>query len=145
MDLSFFQKKAEDDHELMIIHYSDQYTSASGYDDITVTRKSRQYSDIIRGHLEKKGVNATKKQIEQVISLFNAINGNWMLKLITAKKTVGALDNNFSREKMSILSAIKLCMAYYSHEKVVWIPISLEEILRVSGSVGLSQKDGLLS
>ncbi|NBK93882.1 hypothetical protein D5278_18260 [bacterium 1XD21-13] len=145
VDLSFFQKKAEDDHELMIIHYSDQYTSASGYDDITVTRKSRQYSDIIRGHLEKKGVNATKKQIEQVISLFNAINGNWMLKLITAKKTVGALDNNFSREKMSILSAIKLCMAYYSHEKVVWIPISLEEILRVSGSVGLSQKDGLLS
>ena len=68
-----------------------------------------------------------------------------MLKLITAKKLSGAADSNFSREKMSILSAIKLCMAYYSHKKIVWIPISLEEMLRVSGGAGLSQKDGLLS
>ena len=46
---------------------------------------------------------------------------------------------------MSILSAIKVCMVYYSHPDIVWIPVSLEEMLRVSGGAGLSQKDGLLS
>lgn len=36
-------------------------------------------------------------------------------------------------------------MAYYSHPDIVWIPVSLEEMLRVSGGAGLSQKEGLLS
>ena len=36
-------------------------------------------------------------------------------------------------------------MAYYAHPDIVWIPISLEEMLRVSGGAGLSQKEGLLS
>lgn len=129
----------------MIIHYSDQYTSASGYDDITVTQKSEQYEEIIQEQLKRKGVWAQKADVHNIISLFNAINGGWMLRLISAKKLTGAVDSNFSREKMSILSAVKLCMAYYSHKAIVWIPISLEEILRVSGGAGYSQKDGLLS
>ena len=129
----------------MIIHYSDQYTSASGYDDITVTQKSNQYNEIITDQLQKKGVTANKDNIKDIISLFNAINGGWMLRLITAKKLAGAADSYFSREKMSILSAIKVTMAYYSHPDIVWIPISLEEMLRVSGGAGLSQKEGLLS
>ena len=145
VDLSFFQKGIPTDDELMIIHYSDQYTSSNGYDDITVTQKSEQYNDIIREHLAQKGVIANHKDVNNIISLFNAINGSWMLRLITVKKLVGAADSNFSREKMSILSAIKLTMAYYAHPSVVWVPISLEEMLRVSGGAGYSQKDGILS
>lgn len=145
VDLSFFQKQKSSDDELMIIHYSDQYTSASGYDDITVTQKSNQYNEIIFDQLQKKGVTADAENIHDIISLFNAINGGWMLRLITAKKLSGAADSYFSREKMSILSAIKVCMAYYSHPNIVWIPVSLEEMLRVSGGAGLSQKEGLLS
>lgn len=145
VDLSFFMKGEQEDQDLMIIHYSDQYTSASGYDDITVTRKSMQYEEIIQDQLKQKGVTATKQNVHDIIGLFNAINGGWMLRLISAKKLAGAVDSNFSREKMSILSAIKLCMAYYSHKDIVWIPISLEEMLRVSGGAGYSQKDGLLS
>ncbi len=145
VDLSFFQKGSEENDELMIIHYSDQYSSASGYDDITVTHKSSQYNEIITDQLQKKGVTTDISNINGIISLFNAINGGWMLRLITAKKLSGAADSNFSREKMSILSAIKLCMAYYNHPEIVWIPLSLEEMLRVSGGAGLSQKDGLLS
>ena len=94
----------------MIIHYSDQYTSSNGYDDITVTQKSAQYREIIREQLQKKNVTANSADIDGVINMFNAINGSWMLKLISAKKMAGALDSYFSREKMSILSAIKLCM-----------------------------------
>lgn len=144
VDLSFFT--ADKNHqELMIIHYSDQYTSASGYDDITVTQKSQQYEDIIREQLKQKGVSADQANIRDIISLFNAINGSWLLRLISTKKLAGAVDSNFSREKMSILSAIKFCMAYYTHNDIVWIPISLEEMLRVSGGAGYSQKEGLLS
>ena len=145
VDLSFFKKSKQDNEELMIIHYSDQYTSASGYDDITVTQKSGQYEEIIHSQLKKKGVSANKDNIDEIISLFNAINGGWMLRLLSTKKLAGAADNNFSREKMSILSAIKLCMAYYAHSDIVWIPISLEEMLRVSRGAGYSQKEGLLS
>lgn len=145
VDLSFFQKKSSDENELMIIHYSDQYTSSNGYDDITVTQKSVQYREIICEQLQKKNVAAKTEDINGVINMFNAINGSWMLKLISAKKMAGALDSYFSREKMSILSAIKLCLAYYAHSEIVWVPISLEEILRVSGAAGLSQNEGLLS
>ncbi len=145
VDLSYFQKKPSDESALMIIHYSDQCTSSNGYDDITVTRKTEQYNEIICEQLAKKGVTATKEDVNNIISLFNAVNGSWMLRLITAKKLSGAADSFFSREKMSILSAIKLCMAYYAHPNIVWIPISLEEMLRVSGGAGYSQKDGLLS
>lgn len=145
VDLSFFQKKHVDDEGLMIIHYSDQYTSSNGYDDITVTQKSKQYRDIIFEQMQKRNVSASPKEIDGIINLFNAVNGNWLLKLISAKKLSGASDSYFSREKMSILSAIKLCMAYYAHNSVVWVPISLEEILRVSGAAGLSQEDGFLS
>lgn len=145
VDLSFFRKNMIDEEDLMIIHYSDQSTSINGYDDITVTKKTTQYNDIIQEQLNKKGVLASKKEINDIINLFNAVNGSWMLRLITSKKLSGAVDSNFSREKMSILSAIKLCMAYYSHPNIVWIPISLEEMLRVSGGAGYSQKEGLLS
>lgn len=145
VDLSFFKKAEQDGQDLMIIHYSDQYTSASGYDDITVTQKSEQYEEIILDQLKQKGVAAARPDVHNIISLFNAINGGWMLRLISAKKLAGAVDSNFSREKMSILSAVKLCMAYYSHEDIVWIPVSLEEMLRVSGGAGYSQKEGLLS
>lgn len=85
VDLSFFKDSDEGNQELMIIHYSDQYTSASGYDDITVTQKSEQYEEIIQEHLKRKGVLAQKADVHNIIGLFNAINGGWMLRLISAK------------------------------------------------------------
>ena len=69
VDLSFFQKKSSQDDNVMIIHYSDQYTSSSGYDDITVTQKSDQYSEIIFDQLQKKGVTAGQDDIKDIISL----------------------------------------------------------------------------
>ena len=49
------------------------------YDDITVTQKSDQYNEIIFDQLQKKGVTADAENINEIISLFNAINGGWML------------------------------------------------------------------
>ncbi len=140
VDLSFFYQD-DSSKNLLIIHYGDQNSSASGYNAITVTRKSEQYENIIAQELNKNGIAATPQSAKKIIDFFNAINGRWLLRLISSKK---ALESNFSREKMSIISAIKFAMAYYSHKDIVWIPLSLEEILRVSRNTGLSQ-DGLLS
>lgn len=141
VDLSFFYQD-NTSRDLLIIHYGDQNSSASGYNAITVTRKSEQYESIISQELLKKNINADTTASKKIIDFFNAVNGRWLLRLISSKR---ALESTFSREKMSIISAIKFALAYYGHENVVWIPISLEELLRVSGNTGLSRNEGILS
>lgn len=142
VDLDFFSEK-EATSDLLIIHYSDQYTTSSGYDAITVTHKSKQYALVIQDYLKTRGVEATTEDVHGIINLFNAINGDWLLRLVSSKRVTK--DSTFSREKISIVAAIKFMLAYLRHKNIVWIPISLEEMLRVSGGAGLSQGDGILS
>lgn len=145
VDLDFFCEK-EASSDLLIIHYSDQYTSSSGYDAITVTQKSKQYAKVIQEFLLEKGIKAGSRQIAQVINLFNAVNGDWLLRLVSSKKNVGInKDSTFSREKISIVAAIKLMLAYLKHPDILWVPLSMEEMLRVSGGAGLSQSEAILS
>ena len=135
VDLDFFKEK----DDLVIIHYSDQYNNSSGYDAITVSSKTSQYANIVGDFLAKNKVKYNKKvDTLKVINFFNAINGDWLLKLIRQ-------DNQFPREKISILSGIKSSLTFLNHPNIVWIPVSLEEILRISGSAGLKMSDGLFS
>lgn len=145
VDLDFFSEK-EANSDLLIIHYSDQYTSSSGYDAITVTHKSKQYSKVIQEYLKEKGIFAKLGDVAKIINLFNAINGDWLLRLVSSKKVIGVnKDSTFSREKISIVAAIKFMLAFLKHPDIVWVPVSLEEMLRVSGGAGLSSADGILS
>ncbi len=134
-DLSFFKDK----NDLIIIHYSDQYSNASGFDAITVTRKTEQYQFMLREVLRQKNVPAVDTEIRKLIDLYNAINGEWLLKLI------GSKEENLRREKLSLLSAAKSFLAFYDHPNIIWVPVSLEEILRISGGAGLKQNEGLFS
>lgn len=137
IDLKFFKQNVNN-QDLLIIHYSDQYTSSSGYDAITVTRKSEQYSLIIKEFLKEKNIDTNDSSVMNVINCFNAFNGDWLLRLISR-------NEQFGREKISIISAIKLSLAYFYHKNIIWIPISLEEVLRVSKGAGLSGAEGLFS
>ncbi|WP_252242691.1 DNA phosphorothioation-dependent restriction protein DptH [Clostridium sp. ZS2] len=137
VDLNFF-KNDPGAKDLLIIHYSDQYTTAGGYDAITVTRKSGPYQKVIEEFLSTKGVEEVKKHSAGVINMFNAINGDWLLKLISSKSYA-------PKEKISILSAVKLAIAKLKKDNFIWVPISLEEVLRVSGGAGLKQSEGFLS
>ncbi|HEX9061090.1 MAG TPA: DNA phosphorothioation-dependent restriction protein DptH [Clostridia bacterium] len=137
VDLNFF-KNDPMSKDILIIHYSDQYSSSSGYDAITVTRKSKQYQDIIEEYLKSKTIYEIEQSSSKLINVFNAINGDWLLRLISNNR-------QFPREKLSILSAIKIGLAYLYNENIIWIPISLEEILRISGGTGLKSSDGLFS
>lgn len=139
LGLQFFKDTIEE-KDLLIIHYSDQYTPSSGYDSITVTKKTKQYKDVIKTFLEDKNVllGNDDELITKVINCFNAINGDWLLKIISCN---GYED----REKLSIISTIKLSLSYFYNKNIIWVPISLEEILRVSKGCGLSSKEGLFS
>lgn len=137
VDLNFFKNDPEA-KDLLIIHYSDQYTTAGGYDAITVTRKSGPYQRVIEEFLTEKGVENVRNYSPKVINMFNAVNGDWLLRLLSSK-------SHFPKEKISILSAIKLALAKFKKDNIIWVPISLEEVLRVSGGAGLKQTEGFLS
>jgi DNA phosphorothioation-dependent restriction protein DptH len=135
VDLDFFKEK----DDLVIIHYSDQYNNSSGYDAITVSDKRTQYANIVAEFLAKNNVRHNDKEDTiKVINFFNAINGDWLLKLIRQ-------DTHFPREKISLLSGIKSSLTFLYHPNIIWVPVSLEEILRISGGAGLKMSEGLFS
>ncbi|MFJ7850010.1 DNA phosphorothioation-dependent restriction protein DptH [Peribacillus sp. NPDC097206] len=135
VDLEFFNNY---NRNLVVIHYSDQYSSSSRYDAITVTDKSQQYFAVIREFLEHKEVKGTKENVHNTIKAFNTFNGEWLLRIIGSK-------GHYDREKLSIISAIKYSVSYFDHPDILWVPISLEEILRVAGAVSLNKSDGVFT
>ncbi|KAA0777841.1 DNA phosphorothioation-dependent restriction protein DptH [Bacillus sp. BB51/4] len=134
-DLEFFN---DYEQNLVVIHYSDQYSSSSRYDAITVTDKSQQYHFVIEEFLKEKQVESKKENVESTIKAFNTFNGEWLLRVIGSK-------GHYSREKLSIISAIKFSLAYFEHRDILWVPISLEEVLRVAGTVNLKKADGIFT
>ncbi len=133
--LDFFQDSSRN---LLVIHYSDQYSSSTQYDAITVTDKSKQYQTIIEQYLAEKDIVSTPEKIDTAIKAFNSLNGEWLLRIIGSK-------GQFSREKLSIISAVKYMLSALDHENILWVPISLEEILRVAGAVKLTKSEGVFS
>lgn len=130
--------KENDNHNLVVIHYSDQYSSTDQYDTITVTNKSEQYKYIIKDFLEKKEIEVDNDKLNNVIKSFNSINGEWLLNLIANK-------GEYDREKLSIISAVKYGLSLLNHEDIIWIPISLEEVLRISSAVKLNKSEGIFT
>lgn len=125
--------------DIIIIHYSDQYTSSNHYDTITVTNRSNQYEMIIKEFLRIHDIEITPEELESLIKMFNTINGEWLLRTIVSN------NSNYDREKLSIISAIKYALAILDHPEIIWIPISMEEILRIAGNIKLDKNEGIFS
>ena len=140
--IEYFDKFNEN---LVIIHYSDQYTSSSKYDTITITNRYHQYEDTIKEFLSSKNIHeADEKHIWEIIKIFNSINGEWLLRLISNSSKKQVRDRNqYSREKLSIISAIKYGLVILNHDDIFWIPASMEEVLRIAGNVKLDKKGGI--
>lgn len=112
--LDFFNSE----RDLILIHYSDQYSSSANYDAITVTAQKDLYADVVGN--------------ENIIREFNAFNGEWLIKMIAEK------DERNKREKKGIIAAYKYMTAFVDNPKITWVPLSIAELLRVAGNVGLS-------
>lgn len=107
---------------VILIHYSDQYTSSSGYDAITVTKQIDLYKNV----LGRAG--------NELIREFNAFNGEWLLKLITdqpKEKTA----------KEGVVAAYKVVSTLLAQSDITWIPLSVAEMIRVAGNIGLAMSD----
>lgn len=131
VDINFFYKQ-----NLYVVHYTDQYTINARYDSITVTKHVDLYENMLRKSYEKYALSEENFQHfnETMLNYFNCLNGSWMLSIVN--KTEEQI-----REKMSIVAA-SVAMLYFMkrNKDVHWIPVSLEEILRVTGSIGLPQE-----
>jgi len=106
--------------DVVLIHYSDQYTSSAGYDAITVTKQV----DLFRRLLGR----------ESLLSEFNAFNGEWLLKMLTA-------NENTRKERRGIIGAYKFVRSLLIDADITWVPLSVAEMIRVSGNVGLKMSD----
>ncbi|MCW8107123.1 DNA phosphorothioation-dependent restriction protein DptH [Alteromonas ponticola] len=111
--LDFFESQ-----DKVLIHYSDQYTSSAGFDAITVSRQRELFTKVLE--LGK----GTK------ISDFNAFNGDWLLKMLTSTNTARlGMEGE--------IGAYKLITALLHSPDMTWVPLSVGEMVRVSGNIGL--------
>lgn len=116
--LDFF----EGEKDMVLIHYSDNYTNSVNYDAITVTKQTDLYHKVLD--------NDNGGLIEE----FNAFNGEWLLNLVTANK-------NERKEKRGILGAYKFVNCLLHKSDITWVPVSIAEIIRVAGNLGLKAKE----
>lgn len=116
--LDFFNNATD----LVLIHYSDNYTNSVNYDAITVSKETSLYKKV----LEQDEGGITEE--------FNAFNGEWLLKMITA-------NDNDRKEKKGIIGAYKFVNCLLSQSDITWIPLSVAEMIRVAGNIGLKMTD----
>ena len=109
--------------DLILIHFSDQYSSSANYDAVTVTAQKELYENVV-AHV------GTKIDKENIIKQFNAFNGEWLIKMIKE-------NDKIKKERVSIISTYKYITALLAQEGTTWVPLSVAEMIRVSGNVGL--------
>lgn len=123
--LEFFDTK-----ETILIHYADQYTNSVAYDAITVSSRIGLYKDLLQS------------QSDELINSFNALNGQWLLSIVRESGKIKTPNTQKQiREKQGIVAAYKFLSSLLLHSDLTWIPLSVGEMLRVTGNLGLEIKD----
>jgi DNA phosphorothioation-dependent restriction protein DptH len=108
--------------DVVLIHYSDQYTSSSTYDAITVTAQRDLFEKVL-----KQGDGGQ-------INEFNAFNGDWLLNMMTCAPTI-------NKERKGVIGAYKFVTSLVHKSDITWVPLSVAEMIRVSGNIGLKMSD----
>ncbi len=108
--------------EVILIHYSDQYTSSSSYDAITVTSQCDLFEKMLK--------QADGGQINE----FNAFNGDWLLKMMTCNKAI-------KKERLGVIGAYKFVTTLLFQSDITWVPLCVAEMIRVSGNIGLKMSE----
>ncbi|MCM6466500.1 DNA phosphorothioation-dependent restriction protein DptH [Klebsiella pneumoniae] len=129
--LDFFTSQKD----VVLIHYSDQYTSCAGYDAVTVTKQVDLFLRLLQTG-NQSGQPAVDSQ--NLLAEFNAFNGEWLLKMLRSSERE-------RKEKHGIIGAYKFVQSMLHQSDICWIPLSVAEMIRVSGNVGLKMKETDLS
>ena len=131
VDLNFFYGQ-----DVYLVHYTDQNTINAKYDTFTVTKHIELYENMLHQSYQYYGLNKEKFDYfkKRMMKYFNCLNGRWLLNIVNKQEYQ-------IREKMSLVATTIALMRFMKrNKKVIWIPISLDEIVRVSGSIGLPQE-----
>lgn len=129
--LDFFTSQKD----VVLIHYSDQYTSCAGYDAVTVTKQVDLFLRLLQTG-NQSGQSAVDSQ--HLLAEFNAFNGEWLLKMLRSSE-------KDRKEKHGIIGAYKFIQSMLHNSDICWVPLSVAEMIRVSGNVGLKMKESDLS
>lgn len=129
--LDFFTSQKD----VVLIHYSDQYTSCAGYDAVTVTKQVDLFLRLLQ-----TGSQSGQSDVDSqhLLAEFNAFNGEWLLKMLRP-------NERERKEKHGIIGAYKFVQSMLYQSDICWIPLSVAEMIRVSGNVGLKMKGSDLS
>ncbi|MFJ5433994.1 DNA phosphorothioation-dependent restriction protein DptH [Pectobacterium sp. CHL-2024] len=129
--LDFFTSQKD----VVLIHYSDQYTSCAGYDAVTVTKQVELFLRLLQ-----TGNQAGQPSVDSqnLLAEFNAFNGEWLLKMLRS-------GEKERKEKHGIIGAYKFVQSMLHQSDICWVPLSVAEMIRVSGNVGLRMKESDLS
>ncbi|WP_421550600.1 DNA phosphorothioation-dependent restriction protein DptH [Kluyvera intermedia] len=121
--------------DVVLIHYSDQYTSCAGYDAVTVTKQVDLFLRLLQ-----TGNQSVQSAVDSqhLLAEFNAFNGEWLLKMLRSSE-------KDRKEKHGIIGAYKFIQSMLHQSDICWVPLSVAEMIRVSGNVGLKMKESDLS
>ncbi|KMJ46478.1 cell division protein FtsK [Xenorhabdus khoisanae] len=130
--LDFFTSQKD----VVLIHYSDQYTSCTGYDAVTVTKQVDLFQRLLS--MEDGDGKEYRVGSDRLLSEFNAFNGEWLLKMLRS-------TDKERKEKHGIIGAYKFVQAMLRRSDICWIPLSVAEMIRVSGNIGLKMSESEFS
>lgn len=129
--LDFFTSQKD----VVLIHYSDQYTSCAGYDAVTVTKQVELFLRLLQTGNQ---IGQPSVDSQHLLAEFNAFNGEWLLKMLRS-------GEKERKEKHGIIGAYKFVQSMLHQSDICWVPLSVAEMIRVSGNVGLRMKESDLS
>ncbi|KHN56841.1 cell division protein FtsK [Dickeya fangzhongdai] len=129
--LDFFTSQKD----VVLIHYSDQYTSCAGYDAVTVTKQVELFLRLLQTESQSR---QSVIDSQHLLAEFNAFNGEWLLKMLRSSEKE-------RKEKHGIIGAYKFVQSMLRQSDICWVPLSVAEMIRVSGNVGLKMKESDLS
>lgn len=79
-----------------------------------------------------------------IVDEFNAFNGDWLLKMISAPtdghKSIEQFEK-LRKERRGIIGAYKFVTSMLSKSDITWVPLSVAEMIRVSGNLGLKMSE----
>lgn len=123
--------------EDVLIHYVDRLYAPNTIDAITVTCNVDYYKKAIQNKVQSLGFNETAEDLQGVMKLSNILNGEWLLELLSSKKstTIESINNPL---------LIRWSTQLLNKEDFIWVPVSLHDFMRICESVGIKSSKGLL-
>jgi len=121
----------------LLIHYVDRLYAPSTIDAITLSHQYKAYKKAIQNKIELLGLCQPEENLEMMMKLGNLLNGEWLIELLSAKKTT-------TLESINNPLLIRWSTELLNQEAFIWVPVSLHDFMRTCESVGIKSSKGLL-